>query len=73
MSKRKEIRCPICNRLLFEAKECQDVLFLCPECLQSIRVSLDDSGQISINTRNISDRVLKYSEIERRLEAQNKA
>ena len=69
MSKRKEIRCPICNQLLFEAKECQDVLFLCPECLQSIRISLDDNGQMSINTRNTSEKVLKYSELERRIKS----
>ena len=69
MSKRKEIRCPICTQLLFEAKECQDVLFLCPECLQSIRISLDDNGQMSINTRNISEKVLKYSELERRIKS----
>lgn len=61
MSKRVEVRCPNCNNFLFEAQECKDAIVFCSQCNKSIRVTIDDIGQMTINSRVITDKYSKYN------------
>lgn len=63
MSKRVTLRCPNCSTFLFEAQECKDVIVYCEHCEKTIRVTIDDLGQITINSRVVTEKYSKYNEI----------
>ena len=62
MSKRVTVRCPNCAKFLFEAQECKDAIVFCSQCNKSIRVTIDDIGQMTINSRVITDKYSKYNQ-----------
>ncbi len=51
MSKRTELKCPICGMVALKATICKDVEIECRECQASLLITKNDDGSCTVSAR----------------------